>query len=294
MARKRSPTKNQQISSAILNNSIFLHYYNLLRGIAVASFDWEGLPETIDARFLEECLYGLGFGLFSYDNDLSDYVFTKAIINGPLNIYNIPINRVAYANNGYHKNKTQFDSVIVYNNVNHTPIDMDIRQFALKLYEADQTISVNIQAQKTPVVLTGSENQMLTLRNVYSQYAGNQPVLFADKNFDINGVKVLKTDAPFVADRIKILKSDIFNECLTFLGIPNVSFQKNSHLLQDEVNREMGGVFAQRETRLMMREQAADEINRMFGLNVSVKFHDFDKELNNQSEKEYENEPVYN
>ena len=294
MSKRSSPSKRQAISSAVLNNEIYLHYYNLLRGIAISSFDWEGVPETIDKRFIETILFEQGFGLFSFDSDLNDYVFTKAIINGPLNIYNIPVQRIAYANNGYHKSKDENNSVIIYNNVNHTPCDLSIRQFAYKLYDADQTITVNINAQKTPVLITGNENQMLSLRNVYSQYIGNQPVLFTDKNFDINGVRVLKTDAPFIADRVKILKTDIFNECLTFLGIPNVSFQKNAHLLKDEVNREMGGVFVQRETRLKMREEACQHINTMFGLNLSVKFHDFDADKI-QTEKEGESiEPIYN
>lgn len=294
MSKRSSPSKRQAISSAILNNEIYLHYYNLLRGIAISSFDWEGVPETIDKRFIETILFEQGFGLFSFDSDLNDYVFTKAIINGPLNIYNIPVQRIAYANNGYHKSKDENNSVIIYNNVNHTPCDLSIRQFAYKLYDADQTITVNINAQKTPVLITGNENQMLSLRNVYSQYIGNQPVLFTDKNFDINGVRVLKTDAPFIADRVKLLKTDIFNECLTFLGIPNVSFQKNAHLLKDEVNREMGGVFVQRETRLKMREEACKQINSMFGLNLSVKFHDFDAD-NTQTEEEGEGiESIYN
>lgn len=294
MSKRSSPSKRQAISSALLNNEIYLHYYNLLRGIAISSFDWEGVPETIDKRFIETILFEQGFGLFSFDSDLNDYVFTKAIINGPLNIYNIPVQRIAYANNGYHKSKDENNSVIIYNNVNHTPCDLSIRQFAYKLYDADQTITVNINAQKTPVLITGNENQMLSLRNVYSQYIGNQPVLFTDKNFDINGVRVLKTDAPFIADRVKLLKTDIFNECLTFLGVPNVSFQKNAHLLKDEVNREMGGVFAQRDTRLKMRIEACKQINSMFGLNLSVKFHDFDADKTQTEEEGENNESIYN
>lgn len=294
MSKRSSPSKRQAISSALLNNEIYLHYYNLLKGIAISSFDWDGVPETIDKRFIETILFEQGFGLFSFDSDLNDYVFTKAIINGPLNIYNIPIQRIAYANNGYHKSKDENNSVIIYNNVNHTPCDLSIRQFAYKLYDADQTITVNINAQKTPVLITGNENQMLSLRNVYSQYIGNQPVLFTDKNFDINGVRVLKTDAPFIADRVKLLKTDIFNECLTFLGVPNVSFQKNAHLLKDEVNREMGGVFAQRDTRLKMRIEACKQINSMFGLNLSVKFHDFDADKTQTEEEGENNESIYN
>jgi hypothetical protein len=48
--------------------------------------------------------------------------------------------------------------------------------------------------------------------------------------------------------------------------------QKKERLITDEVTRSMGGVIASRTSRLEMRREACDNINRMFGLNIDVDF----------------------
>ena len=46
-------------------------------------------------------------------------------------------------------------------------------------------------------------------------------------------------------------------------------------MIVDEVNKNMGGTFASRFSRLLAREDAAEKINNMFGLNVSVSFREW-------------------
>ena len=106
------------------------------------------------------------------------------------------------------------------------------------------------------------------------QWDGNEPVIFGDKQLDTNNFSVLKTDAPYIADKIYQLKTQYWNECLTRLGISNVNIQKKERLISDEVTRAMGGVIASRYSRLEMRRQAADAINKMFGLNIEVDYRD--------------------
>jgi hypothetical protein len=124
-------------------------------------------------------------------------------------------------------------------------------------------------------------------------------VIHGDSNLDINALKVIKTDAPYVADRIYQLKTEIWNEALTCLGISNVNVLKKERLLTDEVARNQGGTVANRYSRLEMRRQACNEINEMFGLNIWCDFReDFqhvDTGLNEGdtgTETDGENEPV--
>ena len=107
-----------------------------------------------------------------------------------------------------------------------------------------------------------------------SKYEGNQPVIVGDKNLDDNGIQVLKTDAPYVGDKLTDLKVQIWNEALTYLGIPNVSFNKRERMIKDEVQRTQGGVVASRFSRLKAREEACEQINTMFGLDLSVHYND--------------------
>ena len=123
-------------------------------------------------------------------------------------------------------------------------------------------------------LVTGTTDQRLTLINLYKEYAGNAPVIYGDKNLDLNSLNVLKTDAPYISDKLYDLKTQIWNEFLTYLGITNVSFQKRERLISDEVVRGQGGTLGSRWSRLAMRKKAADEINTMFGLNIKVDFRD--------------------
>ena len=97
--------------------------------------------------------------------------------------------------------------------------------------------------------------------------SGNQPFIFGDRNdLNPNSIQALVTGAPYVADKLYELKQNIWNEVLTFLGVPNVQMNKKERLITDEVNRGLGGVFASRYSGLLSRRQACDQINEMFGL----------------------------
>lgn len=106
------------------------------------------------------------------------------------------------------------------------------------------------------------------------KYEGNEPYIFADNTLNKDCLQVLRTDAPYVCDKLFDLKTNIWNEYLTYIGIPNVSVQKRERLISDEVMRSQGGVTASRNSRLLARLQAVDTINKMFGLNIKCKIKD--------------------
>jgi hypothetical protein len=117
------------------------------------------------------------------------------------------------------------------------------------------------------------------MKNLYMQYDGNMPVIFGDRNLSTSDVKSLGAGAPYVSDRLSDLKAKYWNEALTYLGISNMTVQKKERLTTDEVSRNMGGVISSRYSRLNARKQAADEINRMFGLDIDVRYRaDFDED----------------
>lgn len=257
--------------SALLNNRTYMQYYYRLTELSISMFEWKNLPETVDERFLEMCLFGDGMAVFFKDEELG-FLCLQCMINGKWNVYRIPIERKAYATNGYHKKLTEKDSVIIFNNYLHTNSKLDVEMFARRLYDLDRAIDVNAKAQKTPILIVCDENERLTMKNVYKQYEGNEPFIFGDKKLNTEGVKVLKTDAPYVADKLYQLKTFYWNEALTYLGISNTNINKKERMISDEVMRNMGGVIASRYSRLESRRQAAQKINDMFGLNIEVNF----------------------
>lgn len=279
--------KREKWESALLNNRTYLQYYNRLLELAINMYEWKNLPDTVDERFLELTLFSDGMAVFFQDDGGLGYLCLQCMIGGELDVYRIPIDRTAYATNGYQMRLDNQNSVIIFNNYTHTNSMLDVEMYARRLYEIERTIDVNVKAQKTPVLIRATENQRLTMKNLYMQYDGNEPFIFGDKNLDMDGIKVLKTDAPYVADKLNILKRQIWNEALTYLGIENSNTEKKERLISDEVTTNLGGVEAQRFCRLNARRQAANQINKMFGLNIQVDFRQ-DKQTVDNEEKEVE------
>ena len=296
--------------SAQMNNRTYLHYYDRGIELAISRFEWKGLPKSIDERFLELTLFSKGACVFFKDklldapedakngnvvvisNSTGESIYQDELVgngswlalpmttNGRLDVYNRPIGRRAYANNGYNMpDLDQSNSVIIYGNYLRKPIMRDIELYARWLYEIQQTIIVNAKAQKTPVAIICDENERLSMVNLYKEYEGNAPFIFGSKNLDINGIKAIATGAPYVADKLSELKISTWNELLTFLGINNINLVKKERLITDEVTRNQGGVQASRFSPLGMRQQAAKEINEKFGLNISVDYRQDYQEL---------------
>lgn len=262
----------QFVESSQKNRVTYQYYLELLKEIAVSRFIWDGLPDTVDPRFLEMSLLTDGQAIFFNDEDIG-YLALKTMTSGQFDLYGVPIDRTAYASNGYQKSLKKENSVIIYNNMLRTPTMMQIEMFAGRLTELDRVIDVNIRAQKTPIVLICDEKQRLTLKNLYKEYDGNAPFIFGDKNLDLKQVTSINTGAPYVADKIYQQKTNIWNEFLTYIGVPNLRETKKERLIQDEVARSLGGTIAARNSALNARQQAADEINRMFNIDISVKFN---------------------
>lgn len=267
--------------SARLNKETYEQYVRRLTELSTSMFEWSNLPDTIDERFMEMTLFNEGACVF-FEDEVLGYLALKVTLNGKWNVYNIPIERRAYASNMYNKNLTIDNSVIIYNNYLRTNSVLDVRMFARRLTELDRAIDVNCRAQKHPVVILCNEEQRLSMLNVYKEYDGNEPVIFGDKNLDLNQITSINTNAPFVAQDMYELKNQYWNEALTYLGISNVSFQKKERLISDEVMRGQGGTIASRYSRLQMRRKACEEINKMFGLNISVDYREDFREADDE------------
>lgn len=268
--------------SAKFNAAGYRQYFERLTELSVSMFEWSNLPDTIDARFLELALFGDGMAVF-FEDEVLGYLALRTMVGGQLSVYQIPMQRTAYASNGYNRHLTDEDSVIIYNNMLHTPSTAIVERYAKRLYELDGIIDVNAKAQKTPILIQADETQRLTMKNLYMKYDGNTPYIFGDKSLNPNALKVLKTDAPYVADKIYTLKSQIWNEALTYLGISNLNVQKKERLISDEVTRNQGGTIASRYSRLESRREACGQINKMFGLDIWCDFREDYREFDDEN-----------
>lgn len=272
--------------SMVLNNLTYRQYLNRLTELAISMFEWKNLPKTVDARYLELHLFETGCMVYFKDEVIGDLCL-DCIVQGRLDVYGNPLLRRAYSGyNNYQKLLKYDNSVIIWNNYLHGNSILDVEMFARRLYNIDRIIDVNANAQKTPVLLQGTEKQRLTLLNLYKEYDGNAPFIFGDKNLDINSLKAFSTNAPYVCDKLYQLKTQIWNEALTYLGISNINIQKKERLITDEVTRNQGGTIASRYSRLESRRQAVEKINEMFGTNIEVNYREDFQQVGDDNQPE--------
>lgn len=271
--------------SALLNNVTYMQYFKRLTELAISMFEWQNLPPTVDPRYIELHLFQNGSMVY-FNDDVVGNLCLDCLPNGNFDVYGNPVNRRAYSSyNNYQRDLNEDDSVIIWNNYLRTNSITDIKLYSKRLYLLDRIIDVNANAQKTPVLVQGTEKQRLTLLNLYKEFDGNSPFIFGDKNLDLNALKSLNTGAPYVADKIYQLKTQIWNEALTYLGISNISIQKKERLITDEVTRNQGGTIASRYSRLQARREAVDKINAMFGTNIRVDYREDFQEISDNDGK---------
>ena len=270
--RKREKTLFGE--SATVNNHTYMLYLNRLTELSVSMFEWKNLPATVDARYLELHLFETGSMVY-FNDEVIGNLCLDCLPSGRLDVYGNPVLRRAYSGyNNYQKLLKESNSVIIWNNYLHTNSVLVVKMIAKRLYNLDRIIDVNADAQKTPVLLQGSEQQRLTLKNLYKEFDGNSPFIFGDKNLDLNSLKCLQTGAPYVCDKLYNLKQMYWNEALTYLGINNTGAQKRERMLAIESSQAEGATISSRYSRLQSRREAVEKINAMFGTNIEVNYRE--------------------
>lgn len=263
--------KNNFNESLIDNVYTLEQYISILQGIAISMFEWKNVPDSIDTGYIERSLFREGSAVYFNDEVLNENLCLSMISHGQFDVYGVPVKRRAFSKyNNYQKELDKKNSVVIWNNLDRSPSYPIIVCFAYRLYNLDRIIDVNANAQKTPILIRCDEKQRLTLKNAFKEFNGNSPVIYADNNFDPESLTVLKTDAPYISDKIYDLKTNLWNEALTYLGIPSANVMKKERLIKDEVLRGLGGTLANRYSRLEARQHAVEQINKMFGTNIEV------------------------
>lgn len=259
----------------IIDDRTMIDYIDRLKMLSVSLFTWKGLDDiagTGASRFLELSLYEDGKGVFVKDDELG-YMALKVNPSDKLNVYMLPVKVMCWSI-GYNKQFAFDDVVYIMNNELQKPTREFMELFAYRLYETERTIDINLQAQKTPILIEGDTKTILTLKNVYMQYSGNTPFIFGNKQFDIsNKLNVLKTDAPYIIDKLDVHKHQIFNDALTVLGIDNANTDKKERLITNEVESNEELIKYYLNCYYKTRKKACDEIKEKFGLNIDIELN---------------------
>lgn len=256
-----------------INNLTFTDYYYRLMLLARSVFKWDGLPPHIDERWIERYLFNYGRCMFFRDKT-KGLMVAKCADSGLLNYFDEPTRLTPVLTNYRFKCgplKNGVECVEIRNNDDRIATRHTIMLYAARLAEVTRTIDVNVHAQRTPVLVVGTDKQRNSLRQMYRQWKQNEPVIFGDAQITDHPLTVLKTDAPYITDKLMDYKHDLWNEVMTFLGLNNANTDKRERLVADEVSANDAQIEQSAQVMLKARERACEQINALFGTNISVR-----------------------
>lgn len=275
--------RNRNIDNNIEFNELIKSYKNL----AIQVYQWENLPPHLNSHLIEKMLYENGLICFmEYQGGL---IHLKATPSAECNIMGEPI---SYIITGFKETftKNKNDVVLVHNNNLDIPTSRTVKKYASKIFNIEKTIDINTNAQKTPYIVSVSDNNILTLKNIIKQIDEYEMAIYKDKNFNIQDtIKVTELTAPYICDKLLDLKNSLENELLTRIGINNVDTDKRERLVTDEINSNNDEINKYLSIGLEHRKKACEEINKRYGLNISVKVGGIDESIHNDNKTDIGN-----
>lgn len=96
--KKRKLTKNnyQFVDNLLVNDMTYIDYLERFKKIALSIFEWVNLPKSMNAQYLEKCLYYNGMASLLKD-DKYGFINTNCASNGYVNIYGLPSSLNCYS-----------------------------------------------------------------------------------------------------------------------------------------------------------------------------------------------------
>lgn len=263
MARKRATLTD------LLNDLTYRTHYDKNRLICLNAHEWDGLPDGIESRHIEKWLFSRGFCCFFKDPKMAHMVL-ECDTGGQVNVYGDPTGWRAHGYN-YQRYLNADECVIIRNNLLALPTEPFIMHYVNKITEAERTMDVNIKACKTPVIFACDDKDLLSFKRMFQQVDGNTPALFVDRGLNLDSIQAFLTGVKFMGNELMDYKRSVESDLLTFLGQNNTPVDKKERLITDEAeaNNQLIESFA--DLQLQARQQACEEINKRYKLNISVK-----------------------
>lgn len=260
-------------------------YLRQITELACNRFKWNGLPEEdegdIRVRYVELTLFRYGLVVFFKHKKWNKYLALRATNPGPLDMYYDPTAFHMYGNGTNPAidglTVSAKDAVPIWANYLRVPeLDM-VSIYSRRMAKFDRTVEINVEALRHPFVLSADKQTEQSIKEFYRQVEQGQPVIMVRTDLGktlADSVQVLnmQVDKDLITNLL-IDKRKVWNECLTFLGINNANQDKRERLVQSEVSANDSEVLATRRIALDARQHACEQINKKWGLNISVEWN---------------------
>lgn len=268
MARKNST----DIMRHIANRNIYGFYRDRLRSIALAQFEWRGLPATMNRRYLETQLLSTGSALVAQPRGIDEWVNGHWLHKGGrFNMYGEPTDVWLHDYNGRQIEVDDF--YIIYDNESRSPLMHYIDLYAALLWETHQTFRSNLRHQRTPYVVMADKNEELSVKALFADLDQFSPVVrLTDSKSGkplSERVNALRTEVHYIGNDLLDTRTALWKDAINMLGIASET-TKRERLIRDEMVANRAEDQVTLNSRLMSRLEFCNRINDEHGLNITV------------------------
>ncbi|NCC80422.1 MAG: hypothetical protein EOM07_12570 [Clostridia bacterium] len=166
-------------------------------------------------------------------------------------------------------------AVLINNMYNGEPLTEIIEHYAYRLSLIQNAFDTNAVWQNKPVTWSVADDKMkLTIEKWFDDIFTGKPMIVMDKTLIKGENEVIGnvTDVPFLLDVLMDAKNEVYNEFKATIGLNAPGADKKERLVVAEATSNDESKDTCLQIMLGQREIACEEINKVFGLNVSVKF----------------------
>jgi hypothetical protein len=266
------------MKSKTQNKVRYTAYANILFNTMLEMFDYNGLPDTIPKRFLETILHTTGEVFVSKINN--EIIASHGTLSGDIDAYGLGTNCVAVCPTGSAEGVRNIDIAYGINNDTATP-DMIIYWIANLLAETDKSIKLNvIYSRLLKIPKVGNEKDKAMFKELLKKVMDGEPEAFASSNaLDLElgaGTETFElTDANKI-DKLPYL-TQFFEDCLKrfycFYGQPMQNQNKRAQSISDEIHGQDSVSMILPLQMLKCRQALCENINNIFGTEISVDFN---------------------
>ena len=249
-------------------------------------FNWSGLPDTIPQKWLESYLLVDGQcavintdrGLFATNGGMGAdpneyYIPTKYIVTNPY----LPEN--ASAGRNYIISGEGQDAVLVRNDTYTVGLMPLLLKYCTQMVENDITMSIADIWARASVAFSAADDQtresaelwLKRLRKGELGVIGEAPFLAGNQNESLR-INPIGTVAGTLTDLIEYhqyLKAGLYND----IGLNSNYNMKREAIMSNETKLNDDALHPLIDTMLACRKEAAEEINKLFGTEISVEFN---------------------
>lgn len=251
------------------------YYVNYLYEKLVKIFTYEGLPSTIPQDALENYILQFGYAGITL-NPKYGFLAVPCTKYGvglypryePLCQYCIPLAEGKNLIIGQ-------DIIIVKNNSYQLSCDSIVKRYARQLADFDATINVLTSNKRIPVLPSfDNEEGAESFKAVMVANRLGQVDTVLDKNFIQTGNFTPYANTPNndIADVIEA-RNNILRNFLQEIGIASAS-DKKERMVVDEVNVNSQLLLFNLSDMLKCRQEAIEQTNNLYGLNITVRLSD--------------------